>query len=404
MQVYIEPVIPTPHLTVVGRSPMAHTLADLARALGWRAEVARRAGLLRGRPRRPLGRRGRHPGPRRRGGGRAGGVGVPGVRRPGRLPPARRGGARLPGRPRRRRATCSTGSTCRSGWTSATPRTARSPWRSWPSWCSCGPRASSRRRATAAPARRAGRGARPGLRHDGARRRVQPPVGARRRHVLLLLRRLPGRLRPGPARLPHHPGGLMLIKSGFEVAQPVDKVWRFFDDIPQVAACLPGAELTDDLGDDRYHGQGRHPDGAGQAAVRRHRPDQGARRRRPSASSSTPPGPTRRAGARPPCWSPRAWSPARGGTRVDVDPGPATVRRRRAVRPRHDLRRHRDPDARLRHQHAGPHRRHRPGPVARPGRRRRGRPAASPSPCGRCGWRSAACSRRFFLPYRPNPS
>jgi xanthine dehydrogenase accessory factor len=39
MQVYIEPVIPAPHLTVVGRSPMVHTLADLARALGWRADV-----------------------------------------------------------------------------------------------------------------------------------------------------------------------------------------------------------------------------------------------------------------------------------------------------------------------------------------------------------------------------
>jgi xanthine dehydrogenase accessory factor len=39
LQVYLEPVLPTPHLTVVGRSPMAHTLADLARALGWRAEV-----------------------------------------------------------------------------------------------------------------------------------------------------------------------------------------------------------------------------------------------------------------------------------------------------------------------------------------------------------------------------
>jgi carbon monoxide dehydrogenase subunit G len=47
----------------------------------------------------------------------------------------------------------------------------------------------------------------------------------------------------------------MLIKNDFEVAQPVDKVWRFFDDIPQVAACLPGAELTDDLGDDRYKGR-----------------------------------------------------------------------------------------------------------------------------------------------------
>jgi xanthine dehydrogenase accessory factor len=39
LQVYIEPVIPTPRLTVVGRSPMAHTLADLAKALGWRCEV-----------------------------------------------------------------------------------------------------------------------------------------------------------------------------------------------------------------------------------------------------------------------------------------------------------------------------------------------------------------------------
>lgn len=39
LQVYIEPVIPVPHLVIVGRSPMAHTLADLGRALGWRAEV-----------------------------------------------------------------------------------------------------------------------------------------------------------------------------------------------------------------------------------------------------------------------------------------------------------------------------------------------------------------------------
>lgn len=47
----------------------------------------------------------------------------------------------------------------------------------------------------------------------------------------------------------------MIITNDFEVAQPVDKVWRFFDNIPQVAACLPGAELTKELGDDRYEGR-----------------------------------------------------------------------------------------------------------------------------------------------------
>ena len=39
LEVYIEPVLPAPHLVIVGRSPMAHTLADLARSLGWRAEL-----------------------------------------------------------------------------------------------------------------------------------------------------------------------------------------------------------------------------------------------------------------------------------------------------------------------------------------------------------------------------
>jgi carbon monoxide dehydrogenase subunit G len=46
----------------------------------------------------------------------------------------------------------------------------------------------------------------------------------------------------------------MLIKNDFEVAQPVEKVWEFFGDIPKVAACLPGTELTTDLGDDSYEG------------------------------------------------------------------------------------------------------------------------------------------------------
>ena len=41
----------------------------------------------------------------------------------------------------------------------------------------------------------------------------------------------------------------MLVSNEFEVKQPVDKVWEFFQDVPRVAACLPGAQLTDDLGD-----------------------------------------------------------------------------------------------------------------------------------------------------------
>ena len=47
----------------------------------------------------------------------------------------------------------------------------------------------------------------------------------------------------------------MLITSDFEVAQPLEKVWKFFDDIPQVAACLPGAELTDEVGEGKYLGK-----------------------------------------------------------------------------------------------------------------------------------------------------
>jgi carbon monoxide dehydrogenase subunit G len=47
----------------------------------------------------------------------------------------------------------------------------------------------------------------------------------------------------------------MLIKNEFQVAAPPDKVWQFFGDIPQVAACLPGTELTDDLGGDKYEGK-----------------------------------------------------------------------------------------------------------------------------------------------------
>jgi len=47
----------------------------------------------------------------------------------------------------------------------------------------------------------------------------------------------------------------MLIRNDFEVAQPVDRVWQFIQDIAQVASCLPGAELTDKTGEDSYRGK-----------------------------------------------------------------------------------------------------------------------------------------------------
>ncbi len=41
LEVYIEPVLPVPHLVIVGDSPMARTLAGLAETLGWRADLIR---------------------------------------------------------------------------------------------------------------------------------------------------------------------------------------------------------------------------------------------------------------------------------------------------------------------------------------------------------------------------
>ena len=46
----------------------------------------------------------------------------------------------------------------------------------------------------------------------------------------------------------------MLIKNQVEVAQPVDTVWAFFNDIPQVAACLPGTTLTDQVDENKFTG------------------------------------------------------------------------------------------------------------------------------------------------------
>src|SRR5215472_13144439 len=39
LEVYIEPVLPAPHLVIVGNSPMAHVLEALARSLDWVADL-----------------------------------------------------------------------------------------------------------------------------------------------------------------------------------------------------------------------------------------------------------------------------------------------------------------------------------------------------------------------------
>ena len=39
LQIFIEPILSVPHLVVIGRSPMAHTLMQLAQSLDWRVEL-----------------------------------------------------------------------------------------------------------------------------------------------------------------------------------------------------------------------------------------------------------------------------------------------------------------------------------------------------------------------------
>ena len=47
----------------------------------------------------------------------------------------------------------------------------------------------------------------------------------------------------------------MKITHEFQVARPASTVWDFFQNVPDVAQCLPGAELLSDDGDGLYKGR-----------------------------------------------------------------------------------------------------------------------------------------------------
>ena len=47
----------------------------------------------------------------------------------------------------------------------------------------------------------------------------------------------------------------MLIENEFTVPAPVDQVWRYMNDFPQVARCMPGAEITQVNGDRQVKGR-----------------------------------------------------------------------------------------------------------------------------------------------------
>lgn len=47
----------------------------------------------------------------------------------------------------------------------------------------------------------------------------------------------------------------MLIENEFEVAAPIEQVWQHMLDVPRIVPCLPGAELTEVVGDGSYEGK-----------------------------------------------------------------------------------------------------------------------------------------------------
>jgi uncharacterized protein len=53
---------------------------------------------------------------------------------------------------------------------------------------------------------------------------------------------------------PNESAARMEIKNSFEVPVGIDRAWDVLTDVRQVAACMPGAELTDEVDDGSYRG------------------------------------------------------------------------------------------------------------------------------------------------------
>jgi uncharacterized protein len=47
----------------------------------------------------------------------------------------------------------------------------------------------------------------------------------------------------------------VILQNAFDVAAPVDRVWAYFLDVPNLAPCLPGASLVGDDGSGNYEGK-----------------------------------------------------------------------------------------------------------------------------------------------------
>ena len=390
LEIYIEPVLPVPHLVIVGSSPMTHTLAELARALDWRTDLVSPAEFT--------GRR--HAADERsmvvvatQGHGDEDMIERAAALRPaylGLVASRRRGEAVLGylaerGVPKDQLdrvhapAGLDLGKTTHEEMAVAilAELVQLRASGAFADAARAGPERKAARELKLAEAVdpvcgmtvTANAAALP-LEHDGVTYYFCC-AGCRR-----AFERESGCLRQG--------GAEVIITSDFEVAEPVEKVWRFFDNIPQVASCLPGAELTKDLGDDKYEGRvairmgpvrlqftGTADITERDEAAKQHRGARGGRRRE---------------GPRPGRHGGRRHAVAEGPRHQGRGhPGPAAVRRGGAVRPGHDLRRLRHLDARLLREHAGPDRAARARRVGGADRRRRApaRPGLHHRPAGR---------------------